>query len=312
MTTYREAGVDIDAGNELVARLKKICPELGGFGGLYPLGDQYLVAGTDGVGTKLKLAIETGRHRTVGIDLVAMCVNDIITCGAKPLFFLDYYATSKLDVDQAEQVIQGVIDGCRESECTLLGGETAEMPGFYQPGEYDLSGFAVGIVEKAKVIDGSKIKPGCAVLAIPSSGVHSNGYSLIRQIYDSHDLSDSLLADLMVPTQIYVKIIRDIQASAEILGMAHITGGGLIENLPRILPKGCGAAIDKQSWTPPRIFEQIQSAGLIADEEMYRTFNMGLGMILVVEPEQAGAICQSFDLLHVGEIIQGEGIAWAS
>jgi len=311
MTTYKESGVDIDAGNELIKRLKKYCPELGGFGGVYPLGDQYLVAGADGVGTKLKLAFETGRHHTVGIDLVAMCINDIITCGAKPLFFLDYYATSKLDVDQAEQVIKGIVDGCREAGCTLLGGETAEMPGFYYPGEYDLSGFAVGIVDKSKMIDGSNIKSGCAVVAAPSSGVHSNGFSLIHKICEKSKVSESLMADLIAPTQIYAKLVHDILGTTDILGAAHITGGGITENLPRILPKGCGALLDKKCWKRPEIFDWIQTAGPVTDEEMYRTFNMGLGMIFVVEADKVDEICQSFDLVHVGKIINGEGVTWA-
>jgi len=304
MNTYKDAGVNIDAGSELVSRLKKLCPEIGGFSGLYPLGEHYLVAGTDGVGTKLKLAFQTGKHSTIGIDLVAMCVNDIITCGAKPLFFLDYFATSELNVDQAEEVLKGVIQGCSESGCVLLGGETAEMPGFYHPGEYDLSGFAVGIVEKTALIDGSKITPGCFVYGIPSSGVHSNGYSLVRKILSSTEVDDKVLNDLMIPTRLYPKIIEKLLRSSEILGMAHITGGGITENLPRVLPKGCGARLDKNAWARPPIFNWIQEKGQIPEEEMYRTFNMGLGMILISQKIPG--------LVPIGEIIEGEGVTWVS
>jgi len=308
MTTYHSAGVNIDAGNEFVKRLKALCPDIGGFSGLYPLGDQYLVAGTDGVGTKLKLAFQTGIHDTIGIDLVAMCVNDIITCGAKPLFFLDYFATSQLDIDQAESVMKGILKGCKEARCVLLGGETAEMPGFYHPHEYDLSGFAVGVVDKDRVIDGAKIKPGDVVLGIPSSGVHSNGYSLIRKILEKTKASEKLLSELMTPTRLYPKMIHQILEKTKILGMAHVTGGGITENLPRILPEGCGAAIDKRAWEIPSIFQWIQELGNVPEEEMYRTFNMGIGMILVVTEQEAEAL----DLMRLGTISEGEGVIWAS
>ncbi len=234
---YKKAGVDIDAGAELVKRLKLISPDIGGFSGLYPLGDQFLAASTDGVGTKLKLAFEADRHDTIGIDLVAMCVNDIIVSGARPLFFLDYFATSKLDVDRAEQVIRGIAEGCREADCALLGGETAEMPEFYHPKEYDLSGFAVGIVDKDKVVDGRQIVEGDKVIGIPSSGVHSNGYSLVRKILSENPHPESLIDELLMPTRIYVKLVLDLLKNHAIKGMAHITGGGL--------PKTCRDAFPK-------------------------------------------------------------------
>lgn len=304
MTTYKEAGVDIDAGNELVRRLKTLCPDIGGFNGLYPFGTQYLVAGTDGVGTKLKLAFETGRHETIGIDLVAMCVNDILTCGARPLFFLDYFATSSLNVDQAEQVIGGIIEGCREAGCVLLGGETAEMPGFYQPGEYDISGFAVGIVDRDKLIDGSQICAGDTILGLPSSGVHSNGFSLVRKICTS-----SQIPELLTPTKIYAKIIQQMIENYPVRGMAHITGGGITENLPRILPSGLGAKIEK-SWKVPHIFKELQSNGNISEEEMYRTFNMGVGMAVVVPSDAAKDLETGMGAFPIGTIIEGEGILW--
>ncbi|NGX57513.1 MAG: Phosphoribosylformylglycinamidine cyclo-ligase [Chlamydiae bacterium] len=303
MTTYKESGVNIDAGNELVKRLKALCPEIGGFSGLYPLGDQYLVAGTDGVGTKLKLAFETNQHSTIGIDLVAMCVNDILTSGAKPLFFLDYYATSKLDVDQAEQVLKGIVEGCEQAECVLLGGETAEMPGFYQPGEYDISGFVVGVVDQDKVIDGSKIGAGDAILGIPSSGVHSNGFSLIRKICDA-----SKIPELLTPTKIYAKTIRQLIQKYSVRGMAHITGGGITENLPRIFPNGLGAQL--RSWEVPSIFQWLQNEGNIPEDEMYRTFNMGIGMAVIVDAEHAKEIANEFNGFHIGEVVKGEGVSW--
>lgn len=312
MTTYRESGVDIDAGHDFVSRLKNLCPSIGGFGGFYPLGNQYLVSGADGVGTKLKLAFETGVHNTVGIDLVAMCVNDIATSGAKPLFFLDYFATSKLDVDQAEKVISGILEGCKEAGCALLGGETAEMPGFYKPGEYDLSGFAVGIVDRDKVVDGSKITPGCAVIGLPSSGVHSNGFSLIRSLLDKTEADPTLLQQLMTPTRLYPKIIALLSEHYHLLGLAHITGGGIVENVPRMLPEGCGVTLDGGSWDIPPIFDWIQKTGGVDVDEMRRTFNMGIGMAVVVAEHEADSLCREFNLPKIGFVTSGEGVVWNS
>ncbi|XVF80649.1 hypothetical protein PTKIN_Ptkin15bG0090900 [Pterospermum kingtungense] len=270
--TYKDSGVDIDAGSELVRRIAKMAPGIGGFGGLYPLGDSYLVAGTDGVGTKLKLTFETGVHHTIGIDLVAMSVNDIVTSGAKPLFFLDYFAMSHLDVDLAEKVIKGIVDGCQQSDCALLGGETAEMPDFYAKGEYDLSGFAVGIVKKDSVIDGKNIVAGDVLIGLPSSGVHSNGFSLVRRVLDRSGLSlkdqlpgaaVTLGEALMAPTVIYVKQVLDLISKGGVKGIAHITGGGFTDNIPRVFPEGLGAVIYKDSWEVPAVFKWIQQVEII-------------------------------------------------
>ncbi|XP_022155664.1 phosphoribosylformylglycinamidine cyclo-ligase, chloroplastic/mitochondrial-like [Momordica charantia] len=319
--TYKDAGVDIDAGTELVIRIAKMAPGIGGFGGLFPLGDSYLVAGTDGVGTKLKLAFETGIHDTIGIDLVAMSVNDIVTSGAKPLFFLDYFATSHLDVDLAEKVIKGIVTGCQQSDCALLGGETAEMPGFYADGEYDLSGFAVGIVKKDSVIDGKNIVAGDLLIGLPSSGVHSNGFSLVRRVIERSGLSlkdklpggDVTLGEaLMAPTVIYVKQVLDIISKGGVKGIAHITGGGFTDNIPRVFPKGLGAVIYKNSWEIPTVFNWIQEAGKIEDVEMRRTFNMGIGMVLVVNQEASQRILNddrgSDRAYLIGEVADGEGV----
>jgi len=306
--SYRDAGVDIDAGNSLVERIKPhakrtLRPEvlggLGGFGALFeiPL-DRYrepvLVSGTDGVGTKLKLAIEMGKHDTIGIDLVAMCVNDLIVGGAEPLFFLDYYATGHLNVDAAADVIKGIADGCEISGCALTGGETAEMPGMYEGDDYDMAGFCVGIVEKSGIIDGSKVKAGDALLGIASSGPHSNGYSLIRKVLEvsGASLSDdfhgkSLGETLLEPTRIYVKPLLDLISKLEIHSLCHITGGGLPENLPRVLPDDCRAVIDSKSWQRPPVFDWLQQQGNIADSEMYRTFNCGVGMVVAVSADEA-------------------------
>ncbi|XP_075667293.1 phosphoribosylformylglycinamidine cyclo-ligase, chloroplastic [Castanea sativa] len=321
--TYKEAGVDIDAGSELVRRIAKMAPGIGGFGGLFPLGDSYLVAGTDGVGTKLKLAFESGIHETIGIDLVAMSVNDIITSGAKPLFFLDYFATSHLDVDLAEKVIKGIVDGCRQSDCALLGGETAEMPDFYADGEYDLSGFAVGIVKKDSVIDGRDIAAGDVLIGLPSSGIHSNGFSLVRRVLTRSGLSlehklpgeDVTLGEaLMVPTVIYVKQVLDLISKGGIKGIAHITGGGFTDNIPRVFPKGLGAVIHNNSWEVPSVFKWIQEAGRIEDAEMRRTFNMGIGMVLVVSKEASYRILDSgngaYKAYRIGEVVSGEGVRY--
>lgn len=301
-----------------------MAPGIGGFGGLFPLGDSYLVAGTDGVGTKLKLAFETGIHETIGIDLVAMSVNDIVTSGAKPLFFLDYFATSHLDVDLAEKVIKGIVDGCQQSACALLGGETAEMPGFYAEGEYDLSGFAVGIVKKDSVIDGKSIVAGDVLIGLPSSGVHSNGFSLVRRVLAQSSLSlkDQLPGSsskpitlgeaLMAPTVIYVKQVLDIISRGGVKGIAHITGGGFTDNIPRVFPEGLGATIYVDSWEVPALFKWIQEAGKIEDAEMRRTFNMGIGMVLVVSPEAStkilGELHGGYPAYRIGEVISKEGV----
>ncbi|KAA3475101.1 phosphoribosylformylglycinamidine cyclo-ligase, chloroplastic/mitochondrial-like [Gossypium australe] len=321
--TYKDAGVDIDAGSELVRRIAKMAPGIGGFGGLYPLGDSFLVAGTDGVGTKLKLAFETGIHETIGIDLVAMSVNDIVTSGAKPLFFLDYFATSHLDVDLAEKVIKGIVDGCQQSDCALLGGETAEMPDFYAKGEYDLSGFAVGIVKKDSVIDGKNIVAGDVLIGLPSSGVHSNGFSLVRRVLARSGLSlkdqlpgaaVTLGEALMAPTVIYVKQVLDIIGKGGVKGIAHITGGGFTDNIPRVFPEGLGAVIYKDSWSVPAVFKWIQQAGKIEDAEMSRTFNMGIGMVLIVSKEASQRILEdangAYTAYRIGEVVNGEGVSY--
>ncbi|ONI35300.1 hypothetical protein PRUPE_1G528600 [Prunus persica] len=322
--TYKDAGVDIDAGSELVRRIAKMAPGIGGFGGLYPLGDSYLVAGTDGVGTKLKLAFDTGIHETIGIDLVAMSVNDIVTSGAKPLFFLDYFATSRLDVDLAEKVVKGIVDGCQQSDCTLLGGETAEMPDFYADGEYDLSGFAVGIVKKDSVIDGKNIVIGDVLIGLPSSGVHSNGFSLVRRVlaHSGLSLKDQLPGEaitlgeaLMAPTVIYVKQVLDIISKGGVKGVAHITGGGFTDNIPRVFPKGLGAVIYNGSWEILPVFKWIQEVGRIEEAEMMRTFNMGIGMVLVVSKEASHRILEdgngAYKAYRIGEVVRGEGVSYS-
>jgi len=317
--SYRDSGVDIDAGNALVERIKPavgstLRPEvlggLGGFGALFQLDlkkwrEPLLVSGTDGVGTKLLFARQLGRHDTIGIDLVAMCVNDILTCGAEPLFFLDYYASGKLDLDVAESVIAGIAAGCRQAGCSLIGGETAEMPGMYQPGDYDLAGFAVGVVERSRLLDGSAIKPGHRLLGMASSGPHSNGFSLIRRILEvSHadpglqlknpDGTETTLGDaLLAPTTIYVKPVMHMLESGGIDGLAHITGGGLTENIVRVLPCDTGIVIDKNAWKRLAVFDWLQQNGNVEEEEMLRTFNCGIGMVLVAEPEAAGALIET-------------------
>jgi phosphoribosylformylglycinamidine cyclo-ligase len=306
--TYREAGVDIDAGEELVERIKphvkrsmrrEVLGGLGGFGALVevPL-DRYrkpvLVSGTDGVGTKLRLAIDTRRHDTVGIDLVAMCVNDVVVQGAEPLFFLDYFATGKLDVGMGERLIAGIVEGCVQAGCALVGGETAEMPGMYQGEDYDLAGFCVGIVEKDAILDGSATRAGDVVLGLPSSGPHSNGFSLIRKILQvsgadlNAPLDGSPLVDrLMAPTRIYVKPVLALIAALPVHGLAHITGGGLVENIPRVIPDGLEVVLDRQSWRREAVFEWLQREGRIADAEMYRVFNCGIGMTVQVAASDA-------------------------
>jgi len=304
--SYKDAGVDIDAGDALVERIKGVAkrtrrPEvlggLGGFGALCELPKGYrepvLVSGTDGVGTKLRLAMQLGVHDTIGIDLVAMCVNDLVVAGAEPLFFLDYYATGKLDVDTATQVITGIGAGCELAGCALVGGETAEMPGMYEGEDYDLAGFAVGVVEKSDIIDGSKVAIGDVLLGLPSSGAHSNGYSLIRKIIEvskadlQQPLGDTTLAKaLMAPTRIYVKSLLALMKACEVRSLCHITGGGLLENLPRVLPAGCAAVIDLNSYQRPAVFDWLQQQGGVIAKEMYRTFNCGIGMVICVSAAQ--------------------------
>ena len=284
------------------------------------LGDSFLVAGTDGVGTKLKLAFDLGVHDTIGIDLVAMSVNDIITSGALPLFFLDYYATGRLDVDVAEAVVKGIVAGCTQSGCVLLGGETAEMPGFYAEGEYDVAGFAVGAVKRDAVIDGTRIADGDAVLAFPSTGVHSNGFSLARAVVNKAgasltdpapwDASTTLGASLLTPTRIYVDDVKALLAcGADVRGLVHVTGGGLPENVPRVLPKGLGVSIDTSAWTRPPLFDWLQAAGGVSDAEMYRTFNMGVGLVAIVpagDAEKAAAAAPGGRV--IGKVVAGEGV----
>lgn len=304
--------MDIDAGNRLVENIKphaastmrpEVLAGIGGFGALFEISKKYrnpvLVAGTDGVGTKLKLAFQSGRHDTIGIDLVAMSVNDILVQGAEPVFFLDYFACGQLNVDTATEVVKGIAAGCRQADCALIGGETAEMPGMYPQGEYDLAGFAIGLVEKDRIITGLDIGEGDMVLGLASSGAHSNGYSLIRKIIEknSPDLSadfhgQALIDVIMAPTRIYVKPVLELMKHVPVKGMAHITGGGLVENLPRILPRNVTAELKKDAWDMPPLFPWLQQQGGIAESEMYRVFNCGIGMALVVEPEHADSAMQ--------------------
>ncbi|HMH30573.1 MAG TPA: phosphoribosylformylglycinamidine cyclo-ligase [Steroidobacteraceae bacterium] len=329
--TYRDAGVDIDAGDELVERIKprvkrSMRPEvlggIGGFGALVevPL-DRYrkpvLVSGTDGVGTKLRLAIDTQRHDGVGIDLVAMCVNDVIVQGAEPLFFLDYYASGKLDVGVGERVIAGIVEGCVQAGCALVGGETAEMPGMYHGVDYDLAGFCVGIVEKDAIIDGSKTRAGDVVLGLPSSGPHSNGFSLIRKILQvanadlEADLQGvSLIERLMAPTRIYVKPLLKLMREVSLHGLSHITGGGLVDNIPRVLPEGLEVVLERKAWPREAIFEWLQQQGKVADAEMYRVFNCGIGMTVQVsagDAQRAIGILRAAgqEALVIGEVRSG-------
>ena len=325
--SYRDAGVDIDAGDALVEAIKPLAKRtmregvlggIGGFGGLFEISKKFkepvLVSGTDGVGTKLKLAFELNRHDTVGIDLVAMSVNDILVQGAEPLFFLDYFACGKLDVATATAVIKGIAEGCEQSGCALLGGETAEMPGMYPDGEYDLAGFAVGAVEKSQIIDGSKISPGDVVLGLASSGIHSNGYSLVRKIIQvakpdlDADFHGRKLADvLMAPTRLYVKPLLALMQAMEVKGLVHITGGGLVENIPRVLADNLTAVLDSKAWEMPPLFAWLQQHGGVADAEMHRVFNCGIGMTVIVSKENADAAFAQLEaagetVYRIGEI----------
>jgi phosphoribosylformylglycinamidine cyclo-ligase len=312
--TYREAGVDIDAGNKAVDLMKKhvratyrpeVLGDIGGFGGLFALDmkkyqEPVLVSGTDGVGTKLCLAFMANKHDTIGQDAVAMCVNDILVQGAEPLFFLDYLAVGKLEPEQVAAIVSGIAGACLESGCSLIGGETAEMASFYKNGEYDIGGFAVGVAERSKLITGEKIQPGDVVIGLPSSGLHSNGYSLVRKIcfdikkmsIDQHipELSKTLGEELLIPTKLYPKACLPLIEKFDIRGMVHITGGGFYENIPRVLPEGCGVEVNTETWPKPAIFQLLQQWGNVAWPEMYRTFNMGIGMILVVPKDEVSSI----------------------
>ncbi len=333
---YKESGVDVEAGRSFVAQIRQdvestnrpeVLGGLGGFGGCFQMPSGYqqpvLVSGTDGVGTKLKIAQELNRHDTVGIDLVAMCVNDILTSGAEPLFFLDYLATGKLNSQQLAGVVKGIAEGCRLSGCALLGGETAEMPGFYQLGEYDLAGFCVGVVEKSKLLNGSQVQVGDIAIGLASAGVHSNGFSLVRKIIDSGGFSwddtpeilggKSLGEELITPTRIYVKpILEMLSTEIEVHGMAHITGGGLPENLPRCLSKGQSIQVDLNSWSISPIFRWLAEAGNVPDSAMLNTFNMGIGLVVIVPPEQVVSTIDWFKskeiaAYQIGEVIEGDG-----
>ena len=330
--SYKDAGVDISLANQIVKEIKPLISKtsipgvlggIGEFGGLFSLAEQkykepVLVSGTDGVGTKLKLAFTLNKHDTIGIDLVAMSVNDIITCGAKPLFFLDYISIGKLSEKVVVEIVKGVTEGCKMADCALLGGETAEMPGFYAEGEYDLAGFAVGIVEKSKIIDGREIGDGDAVIGIASNGLHSNGFSLVRKVlfeskkYKISDkipsLEKSLGEELLKPTRIYVSPILHLLEKYKILGIAHITGGGIVENIPRILPEEVSIRIDQESWSTPSIFTFIQEEGEISDGEMYRTFNMGIGMVLIVSSNDASKVIDELKMAEYNSYLIGKVI----
>ncbi len=328
--TYKGAGVDIEAGNRFVDMIKplvkstsrpEVLADIGGFGGLFSLSnDKYkapvLVSSTDGVGTKLKLAFQLDRHNTIGIDLVAMCVNDIIVQGAEPLFFLDYLGTGMLAPEKAAEVIEGIAEGCRQAGCALIGGETAEMPGFYSEGEYDLAGFTVGVVERDEIVDGSSIQLGEVLIGIASNGLHSNGYSLARSIINDRvkrgldvilpELGEPLGEALLRPTKIYVKSILNLLRDFKIQGMAHITGGGLLENVPRILPRHCKAVIRKDAWPKLPLFELLREAGNLEEKELYRTFNYGIGMVLVVPQDTAEEVLIRLHGLNEDAYIIGE------
>lgn len=333
--TYADAGVSIDAGNALVKEIGPLArstarpgagAELGGFGGFFDLkaagySDPLLVAANDGVGTKLKLAIDSRRHRGVGIDLVAMCANDLIVQGAEPLFFLDYYATGKLDNAVAAAVVASIAEGCRQAGCALIGGETAEMPGMYAAGDYDLAGFCVGAVDRDKVLTGSSTQPGDVILGLASSGVHSNGFSLVRRIIEQKgwnlderlpDQGDRSLAEVLLePTRIYVRSLLPLVQEGRIKGLAHITGGGLLENIPRVLPDGCHARIDAGRWQLPAIFTLLQNGGRVVPGEMARTFNCGIGMIAIVTPELSAAVTSALEgsgerAFEIGRVEAGE------
>ena len=327
---YKRAGVDIEAGDAVVdgirgavasTRRPEVIGGIGGFGGLFamPAGyrDPVLVSGTDGVGTKLLVAQRLGRHTSIGVDLVAMCVNDIAVLGAEPLFFLDYFATGRLAPDVAVEVVQGIAEGCRQAGCALVGGETAEMPGLYGPGHYDLAGFCVGVVERDGILDGSRIQPGDALIGLPASGVHSNGYSLVRKLVDDLDWSashglDAPVGDVLLrPTRIYVRELATLRAGHDVRGLVHITGGGFPGNIPRVLPDGLGARLDRDSWPELPIFRLLRELGGLSDDEMHRTFNNGLGMIAVVPADEAASAAAAVGGFVVGSVVEGGGVVVA-
>jgi phosphoribosylformylglycinamidine cyclo-ligase len=327
---YKDAGVDIEAGDAVVDGIKgavastrrpEVMGGIGGFGGLFAMPEGYrdpvLVSGTDGVGTKLMVAQKLGQHATIGIDLVAMCVNDIAVLGAEPLFFLDYFATGRLAPDVAVEVVGGIAEGCRQSGAALIGGETAEMPGMYGPGHYDLAGFCVGVVERDAILDGSRIQAGDALIGLPSSGVHSNGYSLVRKLVDGldwseeHGLGAPLGEVLLRPTRIYVRDLARLRAAHDVRGLVHITGGGFPGNIPRVLPDGLGAHLDAGSWPELPIFRLLRELGDLSDADMHRTFNNGLGMIAVVPADQADDAAACVGGFVVGRVVEGEGVVVA-
>lgn len=334
--TYKDAGVDVDAGNRAVTLMKQavqstfrpeVMTDIGGFGGLFALGkyeEPVLVSGTDGVGTKLKVAFMMNKHDTVGIDLVAMSVNDVLVCGAEPLFFLDYVGIARIYPEQVAEIVGGVAAGCKEAGCALIGGETAELPGLYSPGEYDLAGFAVGVVEKKMIVNGSTIKAGDVLVGLPSSGLHSNGYSLVRKlIFELNDLSTVYVPEelgvtvgeeLMRPTRIYVKPVLNVVRGGLVKGMVHITGGGFLENIPRVLPAGLGVRVSRGSWPILPVFSWLQKLGNVEEHEMFRTFNMGIGFILVVAPEDVAAVTSRLEAAGeksyvIGEVTPGAGVS---
>ncbi|AQX56281.1 phosphoribosylformylglycinamidine cyclo-ligase [Priestia flexa] len=337
--SYKQAGVDLEAGYEAVSRIKKhvarterkgIMGTVGGFGGMFDLSslnlkEPVLVSGTDGVGTKLKLAFQMDKHDTIGIDAVAMCVNDVVVQGAEPLYFLDYIACGKAVPEKIEAIVKGIADGCEQSNCALIGGETAEMPGLYEEDEYDLAGFTVGAVEKSEIITGENVKPGQLLVGISSSGIHSNGYSLVRKIVDDQKLDlqkvyegfdQALGLELLTPTKIYVKPVLQALEAAKVAGMAHITGGGFIENIPRMLPDGLGVEIDYGSWPIPKIFDFLQEYGGLERKEMFEVFNMGIGFVLAVEPEEMNAVINAIEskgekAFVIGRVTEGNGVEFS-
>ncbi|KSU86865.1 phosphoribosylaminoimidazole synthetase [Priestia veravalensis] len=337
--SYKQAGVDLEAGYEAVSRIKKhvarterkgIMGTVGGFGGMFDLSslnlkEPVLVSGTDGVGTKLKLAFQMDKHDTIGIDAVAMCVNDVVVQGAEPLYFLDYIACGKAVPEKVEAIVKGIADGCEQSNCALIGGETAEMPGLYEEDEYDLAGFTVGAVEKSEIITGENVKPGQLLVGISSSGIHSNGYSLVRKIVDDQKLDlqkvyegfdQALGLELLTPTKIYVKPVLQALEAAKVAGMAHITGGGFIENIPRMLPDGLGVEIDYGSWPIPKIFDFLQEYGGLERKEMFEVFNMGIGFVLAVEPEEMNAVINAIEskgekAFVIGRVTEGNGVEFS-
>ncbi|MDA8244062.1 MAG: phosphoribosylformylglycinamidine cyclo-ligase [Elusimicrobia bacterium] len=316
MITYKKSGVDIKLADKFTEFLQKKSKAIGGFAGLMPVketrNEYSIVASTDGVGTKLKLAFLLDRHDTIGIDLVAMCVNDLVCCGARPMLFLDYYATGKLDLARSKKIIAGIMEGCRQGESVLLGGETAEMPGFYQKGEYDLAGFSVGIVKNSELLDGRKVRPGDALVGLPSTGFHSNGFSLVRKVLDDRKLLKEYAKTLLTPTKIYVKDVNRLRAALrrqghDVLALSHITGSGIPGNLPRVLPKNMGAVVDTGAWQVPAIMREIQELGDIPEADMWDSFNMGIGMIAAMRPAAVKTALRTLKGARlIGEVVKGK------